>query len=286
MNKAQRLLELVLDEKQIIVGGGKQNGQVVIAAGGAGSGKGFALDKFVTLKNAKTFDVDALKQKLIALAKKKVKEGDDRYEEIANFNLRNKEDVAKLHQIVKERGLANKEMEAFFKSADPDRLPNVIFDKTAKSYSDIAKAVDKVIRYGYKPENIHIVWILTDYKIAFKRNVTRSRVVPSDIFLQTHKGAETTMQQVVSGKVPSNVDGEIYVILNNTKETKNWTHKTKGGLELEIFNDEGKPTPKDFTYIQVKDSGSPVIDDKNFKKKLASWIYNNAPKSAFSRDYK
>ena len=40
-------LQNYLTEKQIIVGGGKQYGQILFLAGGAGSGKGFAASNFM-----------------------------------------------------------------------------------------------------------------------------------------------------------------------------------------------------------------------------------------------
>lgn len=264
-----------LFEKEITFKGRKKFGQVVIAAGGAGSGKGFALDKFIRLPNAKTFDVDALKSKLIKLAKKK---GDS---EIAKLNLRNPKDVAKLHMIVKKKGIADKEVDAFLGSASKEKLPNIIFDKTAKSREDITDTVKMVMAYGYKPEDIHLVWILTNYKVAFKRNITRSRVVPRDIFLQTHKGAAKTMTQIVKGDVPKNVDGEIYVILNNTDETVPWK---KDGDEV-VLNTKGQPTPKNFTFIKLKSAGSPIISDKEALDKVAQWANDNVPASALKENF-
>jgi len=264
-----------LVEKTITFKGRKKFGQVVIAAGGAGSGKGFAISQFVGLPNAKTFDVDALKSKLIKLATLK---GD---KEIAGLDLRNPKDVARLHMIVKEKGIADKEVNSFLGSANKDKLPNIIFDKTAKSREDITKTVDQVMAYGYKPEDIHLVWVLTNYKVAFKRNITRSRVVPRDIFLQTHKGAASTMNKIIKGDVPSNVDGEIYVILNNTEETKPVVDK-EGNI---VLNTKGQPTPKNFTFIKLKSVGKPIISDKEALEQVTDWVNKNAPKSALKENY-
>jgi len=271
MGKFREILQeyYELSEKIISFKGRKKFGQVVIAAGGAGSGKGFALDKFISLPNARTFDVDALKSQLIKLAKKK---GD---KELADLDLKNPKHVAKLHQIVKDKGIVDKQINTFLASASKDRLPNVVFDKTAKSKEDIRKTVDKVLSFGYKPEDIHIVWALTDYKVAFKNNITRPRVVPRDIFLQTHKGAASTMIDIVKGEVPKNVNGEIFIILNNRTETKAWKNKD----DEVVINTEGDITPKDFTFMKIKSAGKGLSSDKEVMDKVIDWVNTNVPKS-------
>jgi predicted kinase len=271
MGKFRKLLQEYrsLDEKLIILNGGQKFGQVLIASGGAGSGKGFALSKFVDGSSYKTFDVDELKSQLIKIAKKK---GD---KEIANLNLKKPDDVAKLHALVKSKDLVGKQITALLKNANPARLPNLIFDKTGKSAEEIQKVVDLVRGFGYKTEDIHLIWVLTDYKVAYKNNITRPRVVPRDIFLQTHKGASTTMQKIVQGEVPRGLDGEVHVILNNRSETQPW--KNKEGEN--IVNTKGDITPKSFTSMRLKDVKGQFIDDEEVKDRLADWINKNAPKS-------
>ena len=44
-----------LEEKLIVYGGGKKYGQIVFLAGGAGSGKGFASEKFMQKELFKVF---------------------------------------------------------------------------------------------------------------------------------------------------------------------------------------------------------------------------------------
>lgn len=267
--KLTESIKQTLDEKLIILNKGEKFGQVLIASGGAASGKGYALQNFIDSSSYKTFDVDELKAQLIKLAKLK---GD---KEIANLNLREPSDVAKLHQIVKEKGLADKKMSALLSSASPERLPNLIFDKTGKSKKDFEDVVKLVTSYGYKPDNIHVIWVLTDYKVAYKGNLTRERIVPRDTFLQTHKGASTTMQEIVSGSIPKGVDGDIHVILNNRTETQPWTD-SEGGV---IINSKGGITPKSFTSIKIKDSGKSYEPNEKIQTKLADWIVKNVPKS-------
>ena len=54
-----------LIEKQIIIGKGKRYGQVVFMAGGAGSGKGFAIRNFIEGEKFKVRDVDEWKKSFI-----------------------------------------------------------------------------------------------------------------------------------------------------------------------------------------------------------------------------
>ena len=89
-----------LEEKLILYNGGKKYGQVVFLAGGAGSGKGFAINKFLDGKNFKVYDVDSLKTSLLKINQLKGK-----YPELNNIDLRRGKDVFKLHQFVKEKGL-------------------------------------------------------------------------------------------------------------------------------------------------------------------------------------
>ena len=64
----------LLNEKQIIVGGGANYGQIVFLVGGAGSGKGFALKHFLQGTKFKVRDVDAWKAAFLKLAALKQKQ--------------------------------------------------------------------------------------------------------------------------------------------------------------------------------------------------------------------
>ena len=85
-----------LDEKLILFNNGARYGQIVFLAGGAGSGKGFAIKNFMEGEKFKVRDVDEFKKaylKYNAIKKK--------YKEIEGLNLREPEDVFKLHSFVK-----------------------------------------------------------------------------------------------------------------------------------------------------------------------------------------
>lgn len=66
-----QLSESIINEAKVVTFDGKVNpnfGHAVIMAGGAGSGKGFALKNIIMLQG-KTFDVDELKQLYVKGAK-------------------------------------------------------------------------------------------------------------------------------------------------------------------------------------------------------------------------
>ena len=173
-----------LNEKLILFNNGKRYGQIVFMAGGAGSGKGFAIQNFMEKEKYKVRDVDEWKKALIKLAKMK-----DSNSELAKLNLRNPKDVFKLHTIVREKGIKDKTLDMLLNGAKKDTLPNLLFDITMKDTSDISDVAPKLIDAGYEPRNIHLVWVLTDYKVAAKANKQRDRVVPDDILFMSHQKA-------------------------------------------------------------------------------------------------
>ena len=64
----QFLAEQYLEEKLILYNQGKRYGQIVFLAGGAGSGKGFAIRNFMEKEKFKVRDVDAWKTAFMKLA--------------------------------------------------------------------------------------------------------------------------------------------------------------------------------------------------------------------------
>ena len=100
LNYTQFKTAVPLEEKLIVYGGGKKYGQIVFLAGGAGSGKGFASEKFMQKELFKVRDVDEWKKAYLKLAQVK-----SEYKELRNLQLRNPKDVYKLHMFVKEKGI-------------------------------------------------------------------------------------------------------------------------------------------------------------------------------------
>lgn len=250
MKLASRLFEKVqnLVEKLIIVNKGKKAGQVIFLAGGGASGKGFARDEFIDVQSYKKFDVDDTKTLLMKVHKLKGDKGDKR---VANANLKDPEDVRYLHQFVKDHKLEDKLLSYFFNSIDKTKeLPNILFDITFKDDGNFNEKTAELKTLGYRPEDIHIVWVLKDFAEASGDNKTRPRTVPEDILLATHVGAGKTMGDLINGNLHlKDFNGEMYVILNLKELTKVVASKLPNA-------NKNARVIEDFTYIKLKDAGS------------------------------
>ena len=267
-----------LDEKLIIVGKGKRYGQIMFLAGGAGSGKGFAISNFLEGDKFKVRDVDEWKKGLLRINSLKKK-----WPEIKGLNLREPKDVYKLHMFVKEKGIKDKTLDKMLGdarqtgAAKKGTLPNILFDMTLKDINEIKNVMPQLIETGYDKRNIHLTWVLTNYHVAVKNNADRERVVPSDILLQTHEGAAKTMVDILRGKTPTGLDGAVNVILNNRENTIPFTDSQdkiiKGSKSKQIV-------VKDFTYLNMKKEGKKFNNINAIQKQLFSWISKNVPKTA------
>ena len=270
-----------LEEKLILFNGGKNYGQVVFMAGGAGSGKGFAIKNFLEGNKFKIRDVDEWKKALIKLAKAK-----DKFSEIANLDLKKPEDVFKLHQIVKEKGIKDRTLDLLLLGAKKGRLPNILFDITMKDSNDISDVAPQLINAGYDPKNIHLVWVLTDYKVAAKANKERDRVVPDAILFQSHQKAAMNMLQRIKSMAFGNktgigrkyVDGQVHVVLNNRDKTSFYVNPKTGRL----YTDK-PPLVKDFSYVTIKKSGKEYEKDRGILAQVLRWTLDNAPLSPQAR---
>lgn len=293
------LKELFLDEKILQFNSGAKYGNIIILAGGAGSGKGYAKDKFLRGENYKIFDVDEMKKAFLKMAKFKSK-----YKELRDLELSNPDDVFKLHMFVKKLGVKDAKLNTILKSVAGARYkPNLLFDVTLKEESDIREIIPKLVETGYDPKNINLVWILSNYKIAIVRNRERERVVPEDILIQTHAGAKSTMVGLMKGEIGTrwlntkNINGEVWAILNNNEETLFWgdskgkkvdfskASKTKNQTEIQEAGSAwtpkksfGQVVPAGFTAVQMKKKGKPISKEKDIVNKLFMWIKHNAPK--------
>lgn len=293
--KDYKAYELV--EKQILYNNGAKYGQIVFLAGGAGSGKGFAIQHFMQGADFKIRDVDELKiafQKLDALGKFTTQDLLDKYGDnisqadkdrikkelidknlkMGDLNLRTSGHVYILHTLVRATGVKNKTLDLMLAGAEKGQLPNIIFDSTFKEVEDMTDVLPKLFAAGYESKNIHVSWVLTNYQIAIKNNKARSRVVPEDVLLATHAGAAKTVYNLVTTAMPPSVQGGVYVILNNPENTifiidpkTNKPYRDK----------KGNPVIKDFKYLTLKEPGKSAKTELDVKKQLLTWIRDNVP---------
>ena len=292
----EEIAEDILNEKLITYGNRKPYGQVVFMAGGAGSGKGFAISNFVDSASFKIRDVDEMKKQLQILnrlgkldirsiLKKygrniKLKDLDlirkiekDGYK-LQNLNLKNPDHVYALHILVKAIGIKDSSLEKLLLGKNnPETLPNILFDITAKDITDITSVIPKLKEVGYKPENIHLTWVLTNYVTAMVNNKNRARMVPEDILLKTHEGAANTIWGIITKALPKGMNGRVDVILNNPEHTvfyKDADGKTING------------NVKGFLSLPLKKEKGGIYAEKVWKNKLFNWVKDNAPESITS----
>ena len=51
---------------------------------------------------------------------------------------------------------------------NPETLPNIMFDITAKDVTDITNVIPMLKKAGYQSKNIHLTWVLTNYVTAME----------------------------------------------------------------------------------------------------------------------
>lgn len=306
--------EEYLEEKLVSLGKGANYGQVAFLAGGAGSGKGFAIKNYLEGNKFKVFDPDAFKDAFIrmreALKNPKIKSYfemkygfkpgtgiKDILKAIATLDLRDPKDVATMHMFLHGIGLEGKRIANFFSPAarasrggnvDTSTLPNVLFDNTLKDSKFLVGEngqggiIDTLLNLGYKKENFHIVWVLTDVNIAIDQNFTRDRVVPTSILFQTHRGAATNMQNLIFKSYGSlGINGDIAVILGGKnvlvqKAGDKW-HDSKTGKTYKLERDLAAKIPMEWDYFRVKRQGNMSVDQAALEK-IRTKIMELAPK--------
>ena len=274
---SQFLAEQYLEEKLIMYNQGKRYGQIVFLAGGAGSGKGFAIANFMEKEKFKVRDVDEWKKAFMMIA-----DTQDKYPEIKGLKLKNPKDVLKIHAFVKKLGIKEKSIDLMLADANSRHLPNIMFDITMKDANDIEQYMPKLLEAGYDPKNIHLTWVLTNYAVAIVNNRNRARVVHDDIMLSSHVGAAKSMYEVIKGKLPRGLNGAVRVILNNRDNTIPWIDPdTKKEMKK---HKSGSILVKDFTYLTFKKEGKTIGPETDVKRQLLGWIADNVPNTKLTKD--
>jgi len=267
----------MLMEKLITFGGKAypKFGHVLIMAGGAGSGKGFIQQNLIGLEG-KSFDPDELK-KLAGkspLINKRVKDEFGVDLKDLGSKLKVPENVSKLHEIIGDAlNLPNRKEAVFFASvmsADPERKPNIIFDTTLSDAGKLQKLSRQVMELGYEKKNIHIVWVVNDIEMAKKQNLTRPRVVPAEILVNTHRGASNTMGDILKmgETLRKHMDGDIVFAFN----------KMNVDTEL-VKSDHGGQYMKDADYVYVKRAGKSLPPLNTLNKQMLAKVKSYVPKN-------
>lgn len=249
--------------------------QILILAGGGGSGKGFVLDKFLAF-SGKNFNVDDLKETILKYKPKtfvdKLEAATGRY--IDSFSMSNPDDVSILHQFFKQEKIAEKMMYTFFTNArlSKDRKPNCIFDVTLKNIEKLKEIYELAMLGGYKKENIHIVWILNDFNVALQQNAQRERSVSDKILFKAHSGVSMTMEELISKneEYRKYADGDIWLFPNKANVDNKLAKSETGNLTIPLF----------YTAIKLKERSKSIENIQVLKEKIVSIINSYVPKNS------
>lgn len=276
----------VLLEKLITFGGQAypKFGNIVIMAGGAGSGKGFVLGNLVGVEG-KVFDVDELKtlaSKTPVIIKRIKDEMGVDLPALAK-NLKDPDNVGKLHAIMgdylKLDSKVKKSMYTSILAADPERKPNLIFDVTLKDLRKLEKIAREASQLGYDKKNIHIVWVVNDIEVAQAQNLKRDRTVPSEILVNTHRGAANTMGDIINmgTRLKKYMDGDIVFAFNKVGVDASLAKSKQSGKKIGMKGKtKGGSYIKDAQYFYVKKKGkAPQSVDKldaDIRRKIASYV--------------
>lgn len=221
---------------------------VLILAGGAGSGKSTILNDVITFRG-KLFNVDEIKHALIklddhsALRRKFEQETGLRLD---MSSLKDPVELSALHAFVKRHKLNDKLTSTFFTAAASRQYKdNVIFDVTLKDTDKLDQITDLCDIGGYHPINRHIVWVCTNVDLALKRNANRERTIANDIVLETHKGVSTTLKKLIQHRDQTKIDGDVWIVFNGVSINGEYDVK---------FDDRGV---NKYTAFQIKQKGKP-----------------------------
>lgn len=192
------LNEAILKENKVVTFDGKTYpnfGWCVIMGGGSGVGKSTNIEKLLPI-NGKKFDVDEIKTYVHqsseydkyseVLRTKDGKEYD--LHDIGAPEFSNPKYVELLHKVSKP--LVKSVRANLYKSlgnAPSDKLPNIIFDITAKNIEDITNITQVVKPLGYK---VCLVYVIGDIEDALLQNASRNRNVPEDLVVRIHRDVD------------------------------------------------------------------------------------------------
>lgn len=281
-----------LTETRMVIGGDKKHGQVVLLAGGSASGKSFATNHFMNGGDYKMMNSDVIKDFLVKMARAKTKHTTPPrfaaiFPSINKFDLTRPADARHMHTLVHDMDIANKKiLPSMYPKGErltSDPLPNIMFERIFGNEAAVQQTTEWAIGVGYKPENIHVVWILTHYKEALLQNYKRKeRRLFNDVLFYTHVEASQTMIDIVfKNYAKYNINGDILVAIGGKGKTY-----LVGGVPQRGGSESPKKTPNsgkgtyvsDFKYFRVKKAGVLAIDEA-VKGQVVDWVTRLSPRA-------
>ena len=254
-------------------------GNVIILAGGGGSGKSYIMTNLLGF-TPKVVNPDIFKERLQKTDEYRQMIYDkyrnamtDELKEIFSkpIDLSNQTTVDRIHYFLKNLGLEDKVVKAFAKSVeDVSRLPNILFDGTLKTSKKVSKHLDMLFEVGYKPENVHLVWVINSEENNFVNNRNRARRVDDKRIFEAIVGSANNVLNIVKGEneLTNKIGGDWYVVFNEAitsvektdKVVKNWftgdskTVKVPKSVSKRVDNvaKSRRPIVADYYRLKVK----------------------------------
>jgi hypothetical protein len=210
-------------------------------AGGSGSGKGFVLKNLVGV-TGKIFDVDKLKDFALKSSVLQKKLDDSNYSNVNLFNLdlNNPKDNDILHKVLQDIKLDSKMFNNMFSEviSYSNNKPNLIFDVTLGNLNRLFDISEMAQTFGYKKENIHIVWVVNDIKTAIEQNKTRGRQVPEDRLKEIHSKVKHSLIGIFKNEldIKKYMNGDFWVVFNKKGSDTDIEHSDLGGSYISKAN--------------------------------------------------
>ena len=201
-----------LEEMYISPKRGAKYGQVIFLVGGAGSGKSTATRKFINTTNYKILNPDDLKKLMVRAGKKGIKP----FKSMANVDPYSPKGAGEVHQFMRDTKIGSKRARTMNKGLKGRRyLPNLLFDRTFSFAGEFKNISQNLIHVGYNPDDIHVVFIMTDVEMAIKRNATRKRSLKPEVITRTNLGARKEFMNLFFKRAKGAVaNGDYYMIMN------------------------------------------------------------------------
>lgn len=250
-NIIEEELNKLLTEKLITLGGKAypKEGNVVIFAGGSGSGKGFVKNNLLGIEG-RVLDTDELKKAYMNSKKLRASLQNDYGLDVDNFDFKNPEDVNRLHILLSAKGVDDNRKNVMIKQVKEAAIkPNLIFDVTLSNLTSFNNISNMIAEMGYDKKNVHLVWVITEYHTAMVNNKNRARVVPDIVFKDIHKGVSRTMQELIQlPNLPNYLDGDVWLVFNNPDTDTTIEKSPNGGKTITNAN-----------YVKLKAAGQSII---------------------------
>ena len=283
------LIDQELVEEKLITFGGKaypKFGNVVLLLGSAGAGKGFIISNLLGI-DGKILDVDAIKKLAMKSTKLAQRIKEETGHDIKNFDLKNPDNVSKIHVLLSDvYGITKASEKNFFASvltSNHERKPNIVFDTTLKDIGKLKTITDSVKELGYDPKNIHLVWVMNKFEVAVQQNAKRDRVVPQEIMFATAEGSALTMRKIVGmgAEIKKYLDGDIYIAFNQKGEDSTYVvnQEPQKGTVLKSKEKSKGAYIKKVNYIQLKKKGKSPENERALTNELLKKIQAYVPKT-------